>query len=181
MYFFKIKDIVITTHRKNFWGWNLSFKLSKQSFHVNSCIYVGFLQGLHNRKNMPVWAHNLFKHSKWSAFNRETIGAALTTFSDSLAWTHHQCCILESLGVSGFTIDTLIPVIHLRMTRPWCVSMWHHTAPNTLPVPIINWSCGRLWKDPNADTGMRFKDRKPLTDMEPENSPARGKNRVLWN
>ena len=47
--------------------------------------------------------------------------------ADALTWTHHQCCLLESLGVSGLATDTLLQATRPRLIRPRPVSKWHAT------------------------------------------------------
>ncbi|XP_073722567.1 uncharacterized protein [Misgurnus anguillicaudatus] len=62
-----------------------------------------------------------------------TLDPLQKTSSDAQPWTHHQCCFLDSQGVSGLATDTLLQATRPRLIKPRSVSKWHATAPTVLP------------------------------------------------
>lgn len=47
--------------------------------------------------------------------------------------THHQCCFLKSLGISGLTTDTLIQATRPKLNRLQPMAKQHSNALTTLP------------------------------------------------
>lgn len=82
-------------------------------------------------KNTSQYLHlNIFGQNSRSFIHWISV---LQTSPDALTWTHHQCCFLESQGVSGLTTDTLVQATPPGLIRPRPVSKWHSTPPTSHP------------------------------------------------
>ncbi len=73
--------------------------------------------------------HEVLKYIFPSCFSLIAFCRNVLHTSAAHTWTHHQCCILESLGVSGLATDTLVQATRPRLIRPRPLSRSHTTDP----------------------------------------------------